>query len=276
MSTSPNERKLTSGEKNLLNRFFNCTMSLEMVRVYTTAHPSVSQSSTRAHSAGNNIYFPQRHRYYDDFSKLPVWKLAVFIHEMAHIWQYQTGRRATLPVNRTIREYESYLDQIKVSRTGVSLDTYLKNRNANGRHRQTLGGVSAALNTNPMKFDAEPAIRVNTTLAGGQQRTVTVASGAPSMTLAEYMASGHDFTENEIRASWSRNSDYDYMPIDWKTADFDALNDEAQAQMITDYFLIKNEASPRTVNTHIYASGKDPLPLVVYELIVPFAKAACR
>ena len=49
---------------------------------------------------GNLHFHPASHLWSDDFAKAPLWKQALFIHEMTHVWQSQTRGRLFLPLMR--------------------------------------------------------------------------------------------------------------------------------------------------------------------------------
>ncbi len=49
---------------------------------------------------GHLHFHPESHLWSDDFAKEPLWKQALFIHEMTHVWQAQTRGRLFLPLRR--------------------------------------------------------------------------------------------------------------------------------------------------------------------------------
>ena len=49
---------------------------------------------------GNLHFHPESRLWSEDFGKEPLWKQALFIHEMTHVWQSQTRGRLFLPLIR--------------------------------------------------------------------------------------------------------------------------------------------------------------------------------
>lgn len=79
-------RPLTEGEKSLVRWIFADTIQLDRVQII--AHKAVLKN--HAISPNGYIYFHAQN-YCHDFSKCSLGLQSWFIHEMAHVWQYQQG-----------------------------------------------------------------------------------------------------------------------------------------------------------------------------------------
>ena len=65
-------------------------------------------------------------------------------------------------------------------------------------------------------------------------------------------------------------SDYNYLNVKPGSVNFFDLRDEAQAELISDYFLLKKHIDPRTVNAGASITVLPRPPLAFYEKIIPF------
>ncbi|MEW5290124.1 hypothetical protein ABW286_13180 [Erwinia papayae] len=84
-------RGLTSGEIILAKSIFKNAINYSVVKIYKGSYfPFTMQNQDTAVTPDGNIYFMPKH-YQRDFSRaLPVYQ-HWFIHEMTHVWQYQSG-----------------------------------------------------------------------------------------------------------------------------------------------------------------------------------------
>jgi len=86
------QRKLTAGETALARKAFGNKIRYERVRLcdgpglQPLAHAAFAKGNP-AITVGSTVYF--KDRYCDDFST-PGKSAGSFIHEMTHVWQYQT------------------------------------------------------------------------------------------------------------------------------------------------------------------------------------------
>lgn len=87
------ERPLTQGEIALAREVFGDEIDYSQVRVkYSSFLPFGMQQGNVAMSPDGNIYFsPNGSLYRDDYSAANIDMQALFIHEMAHVWQHQNG-----------------------------------------------------------------------------------------------------------------------------------------------------------------------------------------
>lgn len=78
-------RKLTSGERALAARVFG--PALDAGRVLLFALPVWNRAFV---AGGRLIVWPARSAR-RDFSDAPLWERSVFVHELVHVWQAQSG-----------------------------------------------------------------------------------------------------------------------------------------------------------------------------------------
>lgn len=89
-------RGLTDGEKNIVRGIFGNQFNTDIVWVHLS--PLAYTDVAGAVASASEVYF-YGHNRSTDFSKEDTQKLSTFIHEMVHIWQFQTERRHTVVVN---------------------------------------------------------------------------------------------------------------------------------------------------------------------------------
>lgn len=110
MATGPEQRVLTDGEKRLACSVYGVAIKYDAVSIFRKKY-IFFQPDNRAMAPDGNIYFaPSDPTYEADFSTADKWKQHTFIHELAHVWQHQTGVNVVM---RGIveREYTYKLDQ---------------------------------------------------------------------------------------------------------------------------------------------------------------------
>ncbi|WP_380178606.1 hypothetical protein [Kalamiella sp. sgz302252] len=89
-------RQLTAGEIKIAESIFKNAINYSRVRVHKESYfPFDLQNKDTAVTPNGEIYFMPKH-YESDFSVAPNWKQHWFIHEMAHVWQYQLGLNVKL------------------------------------------------------------------------------------------------------------------------------------------------------------------------------------
>lgn len=82
-------RSLTDGEINLAEKVFKDSLDYRRVRVHEGKY-IFFQPETVLMTPKGEIYAPAK-AYQTDFSQAGLNWNELFIHEMAHVWQYQTG-----------------------------------------------------------------------------------------------------------------------------------------------------------------------------------------
>jgi len=312
MTSEPKVRLLTFGELEMLTAFFNDRAAFRVAMVHDTIDPRAQEvfdnrgTSPRSHQHDGNLYMLNGD-YSDDYTKASTQLKALFIHEMAHVWQYRrTGYKSGMVARNRRADvladmiYESelcyqvlykdlapskraalmvvaqeYLDSLEgvrmdlLSHTNGFKDAYLfSNNDAN----------QAAVSMGPKpKWQAEAEEDVRRSLVSPFKESI----GAPrdGETFSDYAwrnpsIQKHFSSKAAMIATWTDYDqlDYNYILQPMGNLGFFDLHDEAQAQMITDYFLIKNGIDPRTVPLCISVSGRKRPPLDYYEKIIPFAK----
>ncbi|MDK1704625.1 type IV secretion protein Rhs [Serratia rubidaea] len=84
-------RRLTLGEIALAKTVFGIAIAYHKVWIHCDSYlPFGLQKPNVAMAPNGEIYF-RKHFYKEDFSTRPPDEQYVFIHEMAHVWQYQKG-----------------------------------------------------------------------------------------------------------------------------------------------------------------------------------------
>ena len=86
-------RGLTRGEKQLATSMFGSSIDYSIVEINQESFAGlIHVPSNRAMAPNGNIYFhPKNSDYRDDFSTASASLQGLFIHEMTHVWQYQSG-----------------------------------------------------------------------------------------------------------------------------------------------------------------------------------------
>lgn len=80
-------RRLTEGERTLVDEVFGGALDAGRVRVFAWPVPWPD----RAFVPGFSLIVYPRGRARADFSAAPLGAQAVFVHELVHVWQAQTG-----------------------------------------------------------------------------------------------------------------------------------------------------------------------------------------
>lgn len=83
-------RPLTSGEIALAGRVFGSAIDYQRVRVHNTCFIPLLQRKDVCITPNGELYF-HASRYRADFSAASEREQHWFMHEMAHVWQYQLG-----------------------------------------------------------------------------------------------------------------------------------------------------------------------------------------
>lgn len=90
-----NRRRLTHGEIALAQSVYQGSLNYERIRIHKGKLIPYVQYDKIAMSPFGTMHFPPA-LYVDDFSTASTTKQHLFIHEMAHIWQYQLGLKLWL------------------------------------------------------------------------------------------------------------------------------------------------------------------------------------
>jgi hypothetical protein len=89
-------RSLTSAESRMCRNVFGETLNPAYVRIKQQRWWPL-QPRNIVMAPDGHLYFPPGCRSYcDDFAITPIQLQAFFLHEMTHIWQYQTGTNLIL------------------------------------------------------------------------------------------------------------------------------------------------------------------------------------
>lgn len=91
----PTCRSLTEGEIDLARSVFGEAIDYRNVKIFHRNYFGFIHHGQRILSPNGNIYIPQDRVWSEDYSTGDAWDKGVFIHEMTHVWQAQTGK--TIP-----------------------------------------------------------------------------------------------------------------------------------------------------------------------------------
>jgi hypothetical protein len=83
-------RSLTSGEIEIAFELYSDSIDYTKVKVHNGDYLWFGQDKNTAMTPEGEMYFPT-HRFKEDFSKSSPLDRHWFIHEMAHVWQFQIG-----------------------------------------------------------------------------------------------------------------------------------------------------------------------------------------
>lgn len=118
-------RTLTTGEKKLIRSIFGAGFDTDNIWVHLS--PIAYKDVAGAVASGREVYFYGQNRS-NDFSSEDSHKLSIFLHEMVHIWQFQTERRHTVTVN-DIYEYtigpSSRFEKYNIEQQAAMLEDYV-------------------------------------------------------------------------------------------------------------------------------------------------------
>ena len=84
-------RHLTSYEKAIVPQGFRSAVNLDQVKLISRAHNIFARNKILVR--GYDIYWPDTPA---DFTRHDLLLQSVLIHELCHVWQYQTGRLTAL------------------------------------------------------------------------------------------------------------------------------------------------------------------------------------
>ena len=93
-------RSLTPGEIALARSLFGDAIDYSKVRMVHRKWWPLQPRGTAMAPSGNIHFHPRGDLWSEDFSKEPLHRQGLFIHEMTHVWQAQTRGRFYLPLMR--------------------------------------------------------------------------------------------------------------------------------------------------------------------------------
>lgn len=94
------ERPLTSGEVALARSMFGDAIDCGVVRIVRRKWFPFQPAKVTMAPQGHIHFHPRSAAYCGDFSRAPLGRQGLFIHEMTHVWQAQTNGRWWLVFNR--------------------------------------------------------------------------------------------------------------------------------------------------------------------------------
>ena len=100
MIRNPASRPLTPGEVELARSIFDDAIDYSAVRLVRRKWWPFQPKSVTMAPCGNIHFHPHGGSWSADFSREPLHRQGLFIHEMVHVWQAQTRGRLYLPLMR--------------------------------------------------------------------------------------------------------------------------------------------------------------------------------
>lgn len=98
MAQKPLSRPLTEAERNLAASIFGKAIDYDAVKLHRRKWFPFQPVNTLMAPTGGIWFHPKGPYWQDDFGKASLKLQALFLHEMTHIWQYQSG--IFLPLRR--------------------------------------------------------------------------------------------------------------------------------------------------------------------------------
>lgn len=141
-----NARALTRGEVALARAMFGDTIDYARVRIVRRKWAFFQPRETVMAPVGNIHFHPRGTRYRDDFADGSLSDQGLYIHEMTHVWQYQSG--IFLPLMRhPFCRYDYTLEPGKpFARYGIEQQGEIMRHAFLQRQGCALPGISADLN----------------------------------------------------------------------------------------------------------------------------------
>ncbi|MEJ6401820.1 hypothetical protein [Yoonia sp. 2307UL14-13] len=310
MQDEPKGRILKFEELDMLGRFFGSSDVFKLVMVYDTATPEAIEQAKRkntrlrSHELNGDIYMLDGD-FRDNYAEADINTKAIFIHEMAHIWQGKNAEKHSTS-SQLIAKAESYeriiakqekayqlaLKDMAPEKRAIIEKLALMHLNRMMEEENAAWDAANNYKIQYEKFvnDIDPIAVVHGPKPKWQVRaeaemtrslvysSVDHETPKPGETFSEFL-----WRNPEIRANFSSRQSMVQHWIDSETLDYNYilqpigrmgfwdLHVEAQAQIITDYFLIKSGVDPRTVPMSLSVSGAQRPPIDFYEMVVPFA-----
>ena len=100
MTARKDTRPLTPGEIELARSVFGDAIAYAQVRLIRRKWWWFQPRGIVMAPTGNIHFHPRSPHWSEDFSKEPLHRQGLFIHEMTHVWQAQTRGRYYLPLMR--------------------------------------------------------------------------------------------------------------------------------------------------------------------------------
>lgn len=91
-------RPLTPGERNLAASMFGGAIDYDRVKLHRKKWFPFHPVKTLMAPTGSIWFHPKGPHWRDDFADAPLGLQGLFLHEMTHVWQYQSG--IFLPIKR--------------------------------------------------------------------------------------------------------------------------------------------------------------------------------
>ncbi|RNF33103.1 hypothetical protein [Paracoccus methylarcula] len=253
-------RALTAGERSMAFGVFLTALNMEAVRIHDHANPEFP-AETAPNTTGNNIYMrADQGHYLKDYDGEPLQLRATLIHELAHVWQHQKYGPGMTPNKRKQESLPIYNSKHGTNLTLPQYHRRVEKRDDSAArkhrdHRSTYDAIDRERHVNPVMY---PGMEYTQTMAwthaDGSQgaRTDTIRQGEVRLAdqYAEYHRKHGGFNINaaDVAGHLESASDYDYLHVQPNLMKldqfFDGLNFEQQAELIEDYFLMKNSYDP--------------------------------
>lgn len=134
-------RPLTPGETALARGVFRDAIDYARVRIHNRKWAFFQPRHVTMAPMGHIHFHPEGGRYRDDFADAPLDLQGLFIHEMAHVWQYQRG--IFLPLRRVpwARYAYSFVPGRPLARYGLEQQAEIVRHAFLLRHGATIPGA---------------------------------------------------------------------------------------------------------------------------------------
>lgn len=239
---------------------FLTALNMEPVRIHGHTNPS-DPNETNPNTTGNNIYMRADQDFYrEDYDGEPVQKRATLIHELAHVWQHQKYGLGMTPHNVRQEGLPEFNSKHGTSHNQAKFRQMVQEADdADSRQRRdrrtTFDAIDRKRHLNPVMYPGMEYTQTMTwTDVNDRQgaRTDTIRQGEVRLAdqYAEQHKNHHAASVNtaDVVAALESSEDYDYLHVrpNLMKLDkiFDGLNSEQQAELIEDYFLMKNGYDP--------------------------------
>ncbi len=302
------ERSLSADEIALIKSIFGSELNPALVTVYHVPHHPELECRMYRLEGTNDLYCPDTSYQADFACDMDFEVRGSFVHEMAHIWQFQNNvsSKQSLRGQRNIAEYEMRVARQKVDAAQDAWERYrdrvvamhrVKAFNARqlayfegkldsiqakqdsivandfGPKRTRFEDLDEKLDRT-LKIQGElthkmPIDQADPVLPSGR-RTSEVAWEIPEVRR-------HFATRQAMVDAWRdyELDDYDYLNV-WApetcegVESFFDLNEEQQAKMIEEYYLLTKGVEPVTTRQGARLNGQKRPPLWFYQSFIPF------
>lgn len=256
---------LTNGEVKMVNKTFgNMPVNTDRVAILTGCSRTSQPVYDRPHvgfkrdDEGSMIFFPSDSYipYSSDFSTfgMTLEQTYAFIHEMAHVWQYQRN--------------------IKFSVGGIVDGGHLTDRDLHRKmdtDPETLESTRDTIHP-PKNWSKNWPDELSQPVVTKRRKRLSEVDSANINSFLRHFGK-RPLTAAEIAAARDHfdNRFYNYTGHDLNCVQFSQLNEEEQADIIADYYILQTGGQPETIGWAVTSRPRPPLS--AYRCVLPFVAA---